>query len=123
MNAIVLIAVSVGATLIVAAAVFFSARWIREARKPKPPPAPGWAKVVQSAVQAGVRARELAPVMKESFQSLMAMVDSVRATDLGSDLGPDGTITLLFSDIEDSTSQIEVQGARYTEQGERMTYR
>ncbi len=104
MNPIVLVAVSVAATLLVAAAVFFGVRKIREARKPKPPPPPGWAKVVQGAVQAGVRARELAPVVKESFQSLMAMVDTVRPTDLKPDLGPDGTVTLLFSDIEDSTA-------------------
>jgi len=103
-NPIVLVAVSVAVTLVVVAAVFFGVRKIRDARKPKPPPAPGWAKLVQGAVQAGVRARELAPAVKESWQSLMSMVDSVRASDLRSDLGPDGTITLLFSDIEDSTA-------------------
>jgi class 3 adenylate cyclase len=43
-------------------------------------------------------------VVKESFQSLMSLGESVRATDLKSDLGPDGTVTLLFSDIEDSTA-------------------
>ena len=104
MNSVVLVVISVAATLLVCAAVYFGVRKIRELRKPKPPPPPGWVKVVQGAVQAGVRARELAPVMKESFQSLMSLGESVRATDLRSDLGPDGTVTLLFSDIEDSTA-------------------
>ena len=104
MNSAVLVVISVVCTLVVCGAVYFGVRKIREIRKPKPPPPPGWVKVVQGAVQAGVRARELAPVMKESFQSLMSLGESVRAKDLQSDLGPDGTVTLLFSDIEDSTA-------------------
>jgi adenylate cyclase len=103
-NSVVLVVISVVGTLLVCGAAYFGVRKIREMRKPKPPPAPGWVKVVQGAVQAGVRARELAPVVKESFQSLMSLGESVRATDLRSDLAPDGTVTLLFSDIEDSTA-------------------
>jgi adenylate cyclase len=103
-NSIVLVVISVAATLAVCAAAYFGVRKIRKMRAPKPPPTPGWAKVVQSAVQAGVRARELAPVVRESFQSLMSLGASVKASDLKADLGPDGTVTLLFSDIENSTA-------------------
>jgi adenylate cyclase len=103
-NSVVLVVISVAGTLLVCAGAYFGVRKIRDMRRPKPPPQPGWVKVVQGAVQAGVRARELAPAMRESFQSLMSLGESVRATDLKSDLGPDGTVTLLFSDIEDSTA-------------------
>jgi adenylate cyclase len=60
------------------------------------------ASLMQGAVQLHAKAKELAPQVKDSIQSIVAWAESVRPS-ARSDLAPDGTITLLFSDIEDST--------------------
>jgi class 3 adenylate cyclase len=92
--------VVVGALLVLSgfgAVVAGSVRRRKESRRPPPPP--DLVAMVQGAVQAGIRA---APVVKDSIQSMVAWANSRRSSPR-TDLAPDGTITLLFSDIENST--------------------
>ena len=79
------------------AVVAGSVRRRKESRRPPPPP--DLVAMVQGAVQAGIKA---APVVKDSIQSMVAWANSRRSSPRA-DLAPDGTITLLFSDIENST--------------------
>jgi adenylate cyclase len=58
---------------------------------------------VQAGMQATAKARELAPQVKDSIQSIVTWVDASRPS-VRSGIGADGTVTLLFSDIENSTA-------------------
>jgi class 3 adenylate cyclase len=71
----------------------------RRNERRRPPPRPDLASIVQGAVQAGIKA---APLVKDSIQSIVAWSNTRRSTP-DADLADDGTITLLFSDIENST--------------------
>ncbi|MGH9139275.1 MAG: adenylate/guanylate cyclase domain-containing protein [Acidimicrobiales bacterium] len=109
MDPVVIVVLVAAASLVVLGAGLVSlgrARRRRRARRKSTSVADVVA-IAQDAVRAGRevgrRARELAPAWKGSIQSIMSFVDSVRPS-LRSELADDGTITLLFSDIEDSTA-------------------
>jgi class 3 adenylate cyclase len=91
----------VGVLLVVAGAgaVITGSVRRRNERKRRPPPPADLVSIVQGAVQAGIKA---APLVKDSIQSIVAWANVRRSTP-AADLAEDGTITLLFSDIENST--------------------
>lgn len=65
------------------------------------------AALVRGAVNAGMhvtaRALERTPTVRDSIQSIVSWVDTVRPS-ARSAIGSDGTVTILFSDIENSTA-------------------
>lgn len=89
-----------GAVLLLSVLGVVTARFVQRKKTRKRPPASDLMALVQGVVQAGIQA---APVVKDSIQSIVSWANSVRPSQRA-DLAPDGTITLLFSDIEDSTA-------------------
>jgi adenylate cyclase len=92
--------VVVGAVLLVSGVGALIAGSVRRRKERRPPPPPDLVTIVQGAVEAGIKA---APIVKDSIQSIVAWA-SARRNSPPPDLAPDGTITLLFSDIENSTA-------------------
>jgi class 3 adenylate cyclase len=90
----------VGALLVVAGAAVLATSLRRHNERKRPPPPSDLVAIVQGAVQAGIKA---APLVKDSIQSIVAWTNARRSTP-DADLADDGTITLLFSDIENSTA-------------------
>jgi class 3 adenylate cyclase len=105
-DAWVIVATAVGGIAVVALATTLAIRRIlrkrREARE-----AARRRTTTQRVIAAGLKVgelalRELGPLVASSLQGLVSWVQSTRP-DLSPDLADDGTITLVFSDIEDST--------------------
>ncbi|MBW3662661.1 MAG: adenylate/guanylate cyclase domain-containing protein [Actinobacteria bacterium] len=92
--------IGLGTTLVIRR-ILRKRREAREAARRKTPTQ----RVIAAGLKVGeIALRELGPLVASSLQGLVSWVQSTRP-DLSPDLAEDGTITLVFSDIEDSTER------------------
>ena len=104
MEPFVIVALAGVGLLVIGLVVSGAARRAIARRRPPPPTRQEKAAaVIKSVIDAGTKAWELAPVVRDSMQSIVAWTDANRGL-LRSNLAADGTVTLFFSDIEDSTA-------------------